>query len=280
MLIAGPLAVVISLAVLWKIDAIRPGSLRRAGHEPPEPGAALPLSILALMVYLLPAVLALTILASLGVEMTGERSLRQFGMVSLATYGLGVVACVAAGWWAVRAGWLRAASTRPALRDLWIGPVAIALAWPLLWLAGVAAHAAASLAGHEPSGSLQHGTLDLLTAGDRASPWWWAVLAGAVLGAPIVEEVVFRGLLQPALRAVLGPWSAVLISAGLFTLLHVPHGAESSGATWLAIPTLAVLAITLGIARERTGRLGVPIAMHIAFNAANVALAFWLTSSA
>ncbi|MEL6797724.1 MAG: CPBP family intramembrane glutamic endopeptidase, partial [Planctomycetota bacterium] len=146
-------------------------------------------------------------------------------------------------------------------------------------LTSLAASTVYTLSGGAPDSPLQHGTLELLAIGDRASVWWWAIVAGAVLGAPILEEVVFRGLLQPAIRAMAGPWAAILISGALFTVLHIPRGPDSGGATWLAIPTLAVLSLALGIARERSGRLGVPIVMHIAFNALNVGLALFLTSN-
>ena len=49
-----------------------------------------------------------------------------------------------------------------------------------------------------PSEALAHGTLRMLSehAGDR---WWWALVAGIVIAAPIVEETLHRGLIQTAL---------------------------------------------------------------------------------
>lgn len=267
----------ICLFILWKLDAIRPGSIRRAGHAEPEPRAAIPLAVMAFGVYLLPAVFTAIMLGVLGVTFSEDPTPRDNGIVSSLTYGSGIAISVAACWLAIRWKLLKSENLCPRVRDLWIGVAALALSYPLMHLTSLAANTVYTLTGGAPDSPLQHGTLELLATGDRASVWWWAIVAGAVLGAPILEEVVFRGFLQPAIRAMAGPWAAILISGALFTMLHIPRGPDSGGATWLAIPTLAVLAIALGIARERSGRLGVPIVMHIAFNALNVALALTLS---
>ncbi|MEL7482817.1 MAG: CPBP family intramembrane glutamic endopeptidase [Planctomycetota bacterium] len=267
----------VCLAILWKVDAIRPGSIKRAGHDSPEPRAAIPLALLAFGVFLLPAVFTAIALALLRVSFEGEPTLRDNGVISALTHGSGVALSIAVCWFAAKWKLLKSENLRPRVRDLWVGVLALVLAYPLMHLTSLAASAVYTLSGGQPDSPLQHGTLELLATGDRASVWWWAIVAGAVLGAPIVEEVVFRGLLQPAIRAMAGPWAAIMIAGALFTLLHVPRSPDSGGATWLAIPTLAVLAIALGIARERSGRLGVPIVMHIAFNALNVALALTLS---
>ncbi|MDY7232122.1 CPBP family intramembrane glutamic endopeptidase [Hyalangium rubrum] len=56
----------------------------------------------------------------------------------------------------------------------------------------------------------------------RGSP---AEVAGlvimAVIGAPLFEELAFRGILYTSLRTRLGPWLSAVVSAALFTLLHV-----------------------------------------------------------
>ncbi|MEO1716912.1 MAG: type II CAAX endopeptidase family protein [Planctomycetota bacterium] len=267
----------ICLAILWKLDTIRPGSIRRAGHAEPEPRAAIPLALMAFGVYLLPAVFTAIMLGVLGVSFSEAPTLKDNGIVAGLTYGSGVAISVAACWLAIRWKLLKSENLRPRVRDIWIGVAALALSYPLMHLTSLAASAVYTFTGGTPDSPLQHGTLELLATGDRASVWWWTIVAGAVLGAPILEEVVFRGLLQPAIRAMAGPWAAILISGALFTVLHIPRGPDSGGATWLAIPTLAVLSLALGVARERTCRLGVPIAMHIVFNALNVGLALALS---
>jgi membrane protease YdiL (CAAX protease family) len=86
-----------------------------------------------------------------------------------------------------------------------------------------------------------------------------ALWIGAVVIAPVAEEVFFRGLLQTFLVRVLGRrWPAIVVAAVLFSLAHLssPHH----------IPALVVLAVMLGYAYERTGSLVSPILIHAAFN--------------
>ncbi len=46
----------------------------------------------------------------------------------------------------------------------------------------------------------------------------------ALILAPVVEEVVYRGAICLALWIALGPWCAVLLSGAAFTYLHVSYG--------------------------------------------------------
>jgi hypothetical protein len=94
------------------------------------------------------------------------------------------------------------------------------------------------------------------------------LLLGTVVLTPLLEELVFRGLLQTTINEMTGwkrRWSAILITAGLFGFIHIniasPH----------ALPALIGLGIVLGWCYERTGNLWVNIAIHAGFNAANIA---------
>lgn len=79
-----------------------------------------------------------------------------------------------------------------------------------------------------------------------------------VVGAPVVEELFFRGLLLRALRDRFGPAAAVVVSGVLFGLAHFEP---------LQLPVLAAFGVVLGILALRTGRLGPGICAHAAFNA-------------
>ena len=79
-----------------------------------------------------------------------------------------------------------------------------------------------------------------------------------VVGAPVVEELFFRGLLLRALQARVGSVAAVLVSGVLFGLAHFEP---------LQLPVLAGFGVVLGIVALRTGRLGPGIFAHAAFNA-------------
>lgn len=95
-----------------------------------------------------------------------------------------------------------------------------------------------------------------------AGPGFWIVAAGTVVGAPLAEEIVFRGYLHAALRSVLGPRAAVGVGALLFGLLHgLPY----------ALP-IAALGLWFGWLRERSGALLPSIFGHALHNAVAVAI--------
>ncbi len=84
-----------------------------------------------------------------------------------------------------------------------------------------------------------------------------------VIGAPIVEELFFRGLVQRAVGRRFGPGWSIAASSLLFGLAHFQT---------LQAPALVALGIVLGLLAHRTGRLGPGIATHMVFNAATVAI--------
>ena len=90
------------------------------------------------------------------------------------------------------------------------------------------------------------------------------VFVGAVILAPVVEEVVFRGVL---LRALLrrGRRLAIGVSAVAFGLVHLldPNA-------WVAVPFLTALGVVLGYQTVRTGRIGMAVMTHSAFNLVTV----------
>ena len=82
--------------------------------------------------------------------------------------------------------------------------------------------------------------------------------------APVFEELLFRGMVQSALRGVLfEPWLAIAASSAIFAVMHPPTH-------WLP---LFVLAGCMGYTYEKSGSLFRPIFIHIFFNAANVTAA-------
>jgi uncharacterized protein len=81
------------------------------------------------------------------------------------------------------------------------------------------------------------------------------------VGAPIVEELFFRGLLQRSLARRFSPLVAIAGSAALFGLAHFEL---------LQLPALVLFGIVLAVLADRTGRLGPGIVAHVTFNAATV----------
>jgi membrane protease YdiL (CAAX protease family) len=87
------------------------------------------------------------------------------------------------------------------------------------------------------------------------------LVAIVVIGAPIVEELFFRGLLQRSLLRRTGPVLAIALSSFLFGLTHFQM---------LQFPALVAFGAILGFLAYRTDRLGPSIVAHMAFNAVTV----------
>ena len=90
------------------------------------------------------------------------------------------------------------------------------------------------------------------------------LIAMVVIGAPFVEEVVYRGMLQLPLSTRYPRVAAWLFVAALFTLVHFRP---------VEYPGLFVFALVVGACTLITGRLGLSIVVHLAFNATGLALA-------
>ena len=96
----------------------------------------------------------------------------------------------------------------------------------------------------------------------------YAVVLMAVLTAPLVEEVVYRGVLYSAFEKRLGATTAVMFTSLLFGLVHVPQYWPSIGTVLL----IFLLSVILTLVRARTGNLLPSIVVHLIFNALQSAL--------
>ena len=100
-------------------------------------------------------------------------------------------------------------------------------------------------------------TLQYFAGADPARPGFWLACTATMLFAPLAEEIVFRGYLQGALRASIGPRAAVVAQGLLFGLVH--------GFAY-ALP-IALLGVFFGWLRERHGSLLAPLVAHAVHNA-------------
>jgi len=93
----------------------------------------------------------------------------------------------------------------------------------------------------------------------------WIVLLGliVIVCAPIVEEIIYRGVVQPGLVASWGPSVGIVATAALFAAIHMQP---------VELPGLFAFALVLGWARHSTGTIGMSIVTHMAFNATGLAL--------
>jgi len=99
---------------------------------------------------------------------------------------------------------------------------------------------------------------------DAAHGAWFVVLfLIVVVGAPLVEELVYRGFIQGGLQARLGSTWALIITAAWFTIVHLEP---------IEFPGLFAFALVLGLCYRRTQRLGLSMVTHLAFNATGLLL--------
>lgn len=89
----------------------------------------------------------------------------------------------------------------------------------------------------------------------------------AVTVAPVLEELLFRGLVLRGLMLRVGFWPAALVSSLVFGLLHAT-AADASGA--LVVLSITGLGLGLCVLARRTGRLGPSIGVHALHNAVAV----------
>ena len=196
------------------------------------------------------------------------RTLTIIHLVSLACQGAVLLAMP--GWWVRRAPGQE--DTRPGfVSSAGFGLLALAIFWPIMqatmligvmlrtWLTG------------QPPDVFAHETLVLMDEAGSTG-WSWALTAIVILAVPVVEETIYRGLLQESLRRHRSltngsSWLAIVISSFIFMLMHW------DATTLEGLASLFVLSLGFGWAFARTGRLITPIIMHAGFNALNLLLA-------
>ena len=196
------------------------------------------------------------------------RTLTIVQIVSLACQGAVVFAMP--GWWMRRAPGQE--DTRPGFAfSAGFGVLGLVIFWPMVqatMLGGVMVRT--WLTGEAPD-AFAHDTL-ILMDDVGSSVWSWVLTALLILAVPVVEEAIYRGLLQESLRRHRSltngsPWMAVVITSVIFSLMH-------GGVTSLeGLVSIFILSLGLGWAFVRTGRLITPIIMHAGFNALNLLLA-------
>ena len=88
--------------------------------------------------------------------------------------------------------------------------------------------------------------------------------------APVLEEVLFRGVVLGALARKVGTWGAIVASAAVFSLLHLD--------LWSLLP-FAVLGIGLGWLAARGRSLWPAVLAHFLYNAAILAATFFYAAA-
>lgn len=134
--------------------------------------------------------------------------------------------------------------------------------WPMIGfglgfeiVAGIALLPISRLIGHAPQQVVQE--LDSARGGKLA-----VLTVTALVVAPVVEELFFRGLLLRSLQRRMSAPAAVAISALAFGLAHVVFDWGSG----VVLPALVALGMLSGVFAVRTGNLSRSILLHVGFN--------------
>jgi uncharacterized protein len=95
------------------------------------------------------------------------------------------------------------------------------------------------------------------------------------VGAPLFEELFFRGLVQGRLETRLGVASGIALTSLLFGAAHLIawQGPWTLAYAW----AVAASGVVLGLMRHVSGRLGAPMAAHALFNAQVMVIVVLLT---
>lgn len=144
---------------------------------------------------------------------------------------------------------------------------------PLVFTVGVAASAASAALG-QPVDRTAHSMLKLIADGSGSAAPRWMLVGAAVIGAPVIEELIYRALLQRGLMTLTrSAWPAVLLTSAVFTAMHA--GVIPSGSFWPAASVLFSLSVLLGLLFARTGSVLTTIVVHAGFNAVSIVAAVY-----
>ncbi|MEZ5343082.1 MAG: type II CAAX endopeptidase family protein [Acidimicrobiales bacterium] len=151
---------------------------------------------------------------------------------------------------------------RFALKDLLLGP---ALGLGVAIGAGVVGLAVAEVLGVTESDDTSN---TAFLSEHRDSPWFYAIVFMVIVGAPLSEELFFRGLAMSAIEKRFGSLIGLLGSSVLFVLPHYTNVAWRE--TLVIFSVIGVVALCLGAVTQRVNRLGPAIIAHMTFNSIGV----------
>jgi membrane protease YdiL (CAAX protease family) len=166
-------------------------------------------------------------------------------------------------------------------RDIPGAVVNLLAIWPLVWLATMVTIYVGQLIFGRDYQMQQHEELKLISQHSEL-PLRILIFVVAAVVAPLLEEMLFRGMFQSVIRSFLAPgsvlemtgrrrsavaWVSILATSVLFTMVH-PNTDH-----W---PALFVLSLGLGYSYEKRGSLFRPMIMHSLFNATNVISTMYL----
>ncbi|MCB9664300.1 MAG: CPBP family intramembrane metalloprotease [Alphaproteobacteria bacterium] len=153
-------------------------------------------------------------------------------------------------------GWTGVFGAWPAPHAFWA--LGIALGLLVGWLPGLLAESLRELVGSE-------GSLDFIAKALTEGPAVWRVLFALEIcvGAPLAEELVFRGFFWDTTRRSAGPLGALIVTSVLFAAYHLDP---------VQSPATLVTGLALGWLRWTSGSVWPGVLLHAANNALGVGL--------
>lgn len=230
------------------------------------------LCLVPLFIWFVPVQLAIQIAEGLAADLQDWQKALLFNLI----YCIGAIVVIAVIVFLVRASFARrlkgfGLNARSIHKDFFAAFVNLLTVWPLMMAAITLTIFFGQLIFGPEYQMPQHEQLELITAYPRWQLRILIFIVAAVI-APVLEEMMFRGLFQTVIRSLLETrdsklesryhaWIAIFISSGLFSMVHgnVPH--------W---PALFLLGLCLGYAYEKSGSLFRPIFIHAIFNAITI----------
>jgi membrane protease YdiL (CAAX protease family) len=121
-----------------------------------------------------------------------------------------------------------------------------------------------------PDGAPSQGIADIADSSETTLEVLGIFLAVAVL-APVIEEIIYRGMLLPWLGRFMGKWPSILLSAAMFALIHPLLDWDARA----AVPGLFFIGVVLAWAALHRGDLSLSIALHSGVNLLAAFLIVW-----
>ena len=237
-------------------------ALDRAVAETPGTGWSLRLGLYPVLALVVVLVAEGVLLAGTGWQPHGLTRYVAFAVASLLHYAaalavivrLGRIAVRSAGGWGPAFGWRR---PRPVDLALGFGGALVEYLGRIVVIVLLVV-AVPALRGRAESN---------IELSGRPAAEIVLLLILAVVVAPPVEELIFRGVLLRALMRRYRFWPAALISSVLFAALHL-YEVDSAAAMVLLFASIAVFGIGQCLLVRWTGRLATSITAHAVSNAA------------
>ena len=158
-------------------------------------------------------------------------------------------------------------------KDFFMAILHLLAVWPLILAAVTVTIFLAKLFADQDYQMQQHQQLEMITEHPQL-PLRIMIVFVAVVIAPLLEEMMFRGFVQTTIRSFFNirnsAWPAIAASSVFFAIMHDDPG------HW---PALFILGICLGYSYEKSGSLFRPIFIHLFFNASRMAIALYQTGT-